>query len=627
MKKQTKLIGLCLLAATAAWGQEKESLNPPEKVVSLDEVVVSDSRFELKRENSGKTVISITAEDLEKQQGNSLATIINNYSGIEINGSRSNAGQNLNYYIRGGNNRQVLVVIDGIQMNDPSQIAGDYDLRLIDPAQVASVEIIKGAASTLYGNAAATAVIRISTKKGAPEKLAATLQSTLGTNQDTEDQQYDLRDFQNNILLNGTLGALDYSAAFGHSYTNGLSAVEGTERDPFNRMNSRVSLGYRFTEAFKVGFGASYDDFKADFDNSFPLEDADYYSESVQKRVSISPEFKYQDGGIFLNASYYSIKRDFESSFPSNYEAENLVFDLYNKYVINDKFYTVLGLNHIHSKADLGAGAYEDFSILDPYANVVYISGAGFQINTGVRWNNHSTYGSNLTYSFNPSYTLRFDESYLKFMGSYSSSFIAPTLTQLYGAFGANPELEPEENITLEGGAEFKAGALRLSALYFNRLEENFIDYRTINFETYEGEYYNVSEAFRIQGVEVEFRADINDDISFNGNYTFTENRDRQSLRIPKHKINGAVNYSLGRSTFLDLSYQFTGDRTDTNFVTFENETLEAFSLVNLGVSHEFSKHFRGSLRLNNVFNEQYRELIGYPTRGRNLLASVRVSL
>ncbi|MFT6797282.1 MAG: vitamin B12 transporter, partial [Maribacter sp.] len=91
-------------------------------VQQLDEVVVSDSRFELKRENSGKTVIKISAAELAVNQGRSVAELINTKSGIEVNGTRSFAGQNVSVFARGGNNRQVLVLIDGIQVSDPSNV-------------------------------------------------------------------------------------------------------------------------------------------------------------------------------------------------------------------------------------------------------------------------------------------------------------------------------------------------------------------------------------------------------------------------------------------------------------------------------------------------------------------------
>ena len=123
--------------------------NDTVQVQQLDEIVVTDSKFKLKRENSGKVITKITQEELQQLQGKSIANILNATAGIEINGTKSNAGQNLNYYIRGGRNRQVVVLIDGVAITDASQISNDYDLRLLNADQVESIEILKGASSVI----------------------------------------------------------------------------------------------------------------------------------------------------------------------------------------------------------------------------------------------------------------------------------------------------------------------------------------------------------------------------------------------------------------------------------------------------------------------------------------------
>ena len=123
------------------------------------------------RENSGKTIIKIDAEELQHNQGRSLAEIINKKSGIEIAGSRGREGTILGVFARGGRGRQVLVLIDGVRVSDPSSFSQEYDLRLLSTANIESVEILKGAASTLYGTNAATAVISITTKKISEQKL------------------------------------------------------------------------------------------------------------------------------------------------------------------------------------------------------------------------------------------------------------------------------------------------------------------------------------------------------------------------------------------------------------------------------------------------------------------------
>ena len=237
MKKRVLYVGALLAVVIVNAQQLDPDTNRDEdsiKVEQLQEIVITDSRFELKRENSGKTVIKIDTIELKRSQGKTIAEIINTKSGIEINGSRSNGGQNLSYFIRGGNNRQVLVLIDGIQVSDPSQIAGDYDLRLLDINQIESIEIIKGAASTLYGNSAATAVINIITKKASKETISASFLSSIGTNQSSDDTNNNIADFNNSITVSGTKNKFNYQASFANQYQDGMSAVAiGTERDAF----------------------------------------------------------------------------------------------------------------------------------------------------------------------------------------------------------------------------------------------------------------------------------------------------------------------------------------------------------------------------------------------------------
>ena len=159
MNKKIIVLGLlCVIGTGTNFAQNTD-------VEVLDEVVVTDSRFELKRENSGKTVVKITAEELERKKALTLSEIINSKSGITINGTNSVAGQTRGTYVRGGQNRQVLVLIDGIALSDPSQIENNFDLNLIALDQIESIEILKGASSALYGNRASTAVINITLKR------------------------------------------------------------------------------------------------------------------------------------------------------------------------------------------------------------------------------------------------------------------------------------------------------------------------------------------------------------------------------------------------------------------------------------------------------------------------------
>ena len=154
MKKLVLALSLCATSILTA--------QQTQKTEALDSVMIT-TKINIPKKNSGKVVTTITRAQLNNSQGQSVAQVLNQIAGFEINGSRSYDGQNLGYYVRGGRNRQVLIVVDGVAVNDPSSIANDYDLRLIAPQTIERIEVIKGASSALYGSGAATAVISITT--------------------------------------------------------------------------------------------------------------------------------------------------------------------------------------------------------------------------------------------------------------------------------------------------------------------------------------------------------------------------------------------------------------------------------------------------------------------------------
>ena len=611
-----------LLCANVTAQEQQDSV----KTLELDEVVVSDSRFQLKRENSGKTVIKITQKELQQNQGRSVAEIINTKSGIEINGSRSYAGQNLSTYVRGGNNRQVLVIIDGIQVSDPSGTNGEYDLRLLNISQIESIEILKGAASTLYGNSAATAVISITTKQAKKEGLGLEVLSSLGTNQDQSDQNYNISDFSNTLNLTAKKGKLSFLASGGHQFTDGLSAAIGTEPDVLSRIDGNVKVGYQFTKRIQLTASAFYNKLNSDYDNGFPIEDADFQFVSEQSRFGLAGTYGYKKGSFHVNTAFNQIDRSFFADFPSAYNSHSYVLDVFNKYTFLENVHTIVGLNYIDNQTlfteEKNANSW------DPYANFVYIGESGINVNAGVRLNNHSNYGSHFIYNINPSYRIKTGSGYLKFLGSYATSYIAPNLSQLFGPYGANPDLDPEDDRTLEGGLEYRMSEkFSFNAVYFNRTENERIEYVTIDPVTFESQYRNAGNTAHFDGVEVGLTSSPLTGLTFNANYTYTNSKEGLALRVPKNKVNANLGYDLNTKTYVGLSYQYVSDRTDTDFATYTNVNLDSFSLVNLQVKHQFSDRFGAFLSMDNLFNEQYTELVDYTTRGRNVRLGFKLSL
>lgn len=607
-------------AVLVAQQQEKDSVTLQE----LDEVVVSDSRFPLKREHSGKVIIKIDAEELQRSQGRSVAEIINTKGGIEIAGSRGNDGNVLGVFARGGRGRQVLVLIDGVQVSDPSSSSLEYDFRLLSTANVASIEIIKGAASTLYGTNAATAVIHITTKAAISGKIGGNFQSSWGTNHSAADQNYNLADFSNAARISGTLDKFTYLVGFSNRHSSGFSAIKTpeNEEDIFSQFSTEVKLGYHFSDAITFQIYGNHTKIDTEYDESFGLMDAPNKYLSEQNRIGMTSEFKYNKGSLQLNAAYSDYNSEDISAFGGFFKAKNTVVDFYHKYQFNEHWFTVLGVNYIGDSAEFGAT--EKFTIVDPYANLVYLTPFGLNLNTGMRLNTHSEYGTHLVYNLNPSYTISTKEGYYKFFGTYATSYITPSLVQLFGNFGPNPNLEPEDDRTIEGGVEFLIkDKLRISTVYFDRKEKDFVFFDNSLFM-----YQNARNTVDAQGFEVELDWQMTKKLRLNSNYTFTERKGDSAIRIPKNKVNATLDYTFSGRTYASLNYALTGKRSDTDFNTFTNVDLEAYSLVGFYMSYEVMPN-KLTLFVNadNLFNTDFEEIIGFTTKGRNLRMGLNLSL
>ena len=630
----------CVLISASSFSQQEEL-----EEQQLDEIVVTGSRFEIKKEDSGKVITKITQEQLEGMPGKSVAEIINATVGVEVNGSRSNPGQNLSYFVRGGRNRQVVVLIDGIALTDASQIANDFDLRLLHADQIESIEILKGASSTLYGSGAGTAVINIKLKEAGKRGFQANLRSVLGSNQPSNSKDYQIETIQNSVSFNGTLNRIDYLVGFGNTFSDGLSALSNTtEQDTYNAYNANIKVGYELNDDLKITFYGGIDNFKAEYDDSFSFVDADNLLTSNQQRIGLNSNYSYQKGSITFNAAINKVERDNESDFPSLFKSKSFTADVFNKYNFNNKFFTVIGVNFRSSEMDSFVVPFgEDlltpsitsneasFEIIDPYVNVVYNSGNGLSVNTGIRLNNHNAYGTQLVYSINPSYKKDTSYGYFKGLASYSTAYITPSLYQLFEPTYGNADLKPEENATIELGLELGINSkATVSAVYFNRRETNFIDF--VDLGNWLFQYTNVEESFTASGAELLLEYKVSDKLNalFNGTYTHLD--EDLDLRIPEIKINAKLDYSLSESTQISLSYQYNDERNDAfyNSATFMTEevVLASYSLVDLYMSHRIlNNNMTIFANITNLLNADFEELYGFETRGRNVSFGFNLSL
>jgi len=634
MKKQLLIVSVlaCNFVITNLFSQEKK-----EKIESLEEVVVTATKFETNKKNIGKIVYKITQETIENSRGKSIVDLLNDVPGVEINGNFSTRGQNLGYYIRGGRNRQVAILLDGVNVNDPSSFNGDFDLRQLDINQIERIEVLKGASSTLYGTGAATGVINIILKKASKNSFSGTFNSSVGTNSSSENNRFAADEISTNFNFNGTLGKLDYLFALNGNGSKGLSAAENSgnkefEEDVFSRQNMLLKLNYSVNNKFKIGILTSIDEFSTDFDGfdfdpisfaSIPA-DKDNNLESFQKRFAVNADYSYSKGELKLRTFYTDIKR---TETPSNdfFKGEVLGFDIFNNYIFTNEISLLTGFTAqfqdmiqrtSFSTIEEGKGKQHFY---DPYISINYNSSFGFNLNAGSRLNIHNEYGSNFVFNINPSYNFTINNNLIKVFTSYSTAFVTPTLSEIFTKLPSIGELLPEEDTTIEGGFDIALGEkFNINATYFYRKETNKIGYDPTTFQT-----INDLGTFLARGFETEVNFKMNSKLSFLANYTHINRDENLLLKIPQNKFFIKADYNLTNSTFTSLSYRFVDETTD-----FGNVSLDAYNLVDFFINHSLldgKVTFYGSIT--NIFNENFQEIAGFTTRGRNYSLGLNIKL
>ena len=619
MQLKLSLSSLMLFHVLTGYSQEKISTLDQEEFITdetvLEEVVVVDSRFEIKRSQSGKTVIKISEKELKNYQGRSLPELLQTYGGINLIGSRSAAGQNQSFSIRGGRNNQVLILIDGVRVSDPSRISNDFDLNLLNLADIVSIEIVKGAASTLYGSSASTGVVNITTKKSS-KKLSVNLGSTIGTQQAANTAFNKISYLSNFANFSGTKDSFQYKLSLGSQNIYGLSSVDvGTEIDPFIQTNFGFQLGRKGKYLdWNVTFNKDHSG--TSFDNVFGTP-SDNNSTLVTdlERFSLSSIYTYDKGSLHAVLGLQNTDRVFAGGYNQTLQGANLALDVFNKYIIKERFYSVLGFAHQNTSYEGAPSNIQN----DVYLNFVYLSTAGFNFNLGSRMNNHDTYGSHFTYSINPSYSFRFaNEDRLKIVSSISSAFIPPSSYQLYDFYSGNLDLKPEENTTLELGAEWNSGTQsRASLVFFKRTEDPTLIY---DFATYR--YGNSEERVTYSGIEFEYQNKLFDVVDLRMNYTYNETELGNLINLPKHAFGAVLDYDLSPATHLNTSIQHTGSR-----VGLSSAPLDAYTLVDAKVSHRFkNQKLSAFFILANIFDADYIEIENFSTQGRNFRLGVNLS-
>ena len=225
----------------------------------------------------------------------------------------------------------------------------------------------------------------------------------------------------------------------------------------------------------------------------------------------------------------------------------------------------------------------------------------------------------------------KLDEINGRFRASIGSGVKNPSLIELFGfyptsGFSGNEDLKPENSLGFNIGYEHKIANLQLSIDYFRSELKNEIS--TIFAPDFTSTVINLGSKSIRQGVEFDAQWDISEKLKVKSSATFQKSKqnDLEEIRRPKFTASTSITYIPNDDILISTSLDHNGSQLDTDFSTFQNVKLDAFTLVGVNASYRVNDNFKFTLRGDNLLNEDYQEVVGYFSQGRKLYAGFQTS-
>jgi len=595
---------------------------------TLEEItIISANKTPQSIQDTTANVTVITSDDIEEKGYQTVAQAIHTQAGIQV-AQAGGLGQATSFFIRGMDSGKVLVLIDGMRLNDPSTTNGTALLDHLSTSNIEQIEIIKGGSSSIWGSNASAGVINIITKEpkaGIHGSLALSYGSynTRGVDADLS--------YKDEKITAQVLGS--------YLKTDGFSALapRDAEEDAYENKNANIKFGYALNENNHIMLSYNKIKTKTEYDDAFSLAQAedDYsHATSEQSNYALDYDFKLNNYTALFHASKGAYERAyFTSGFfgdgINRYNATLKEYSLINKYDYTEGK-VVLGLEY---KDIDGFNQYNDFSASEAaYTNkAVYISNL-YAINentlleTNLRYDNYDEFDNETTYKIGLKHDHAFLEGF-KTSANYYSSYDAPSSYQL-----ANPSLGTLLKPSYTEGFDVSGGYKELlTVTYFNNKVEDNIDY-IMDPMTFIGGYQNIDGESKFSGLEVSSAYSLLSKLLLSANYTHLidfEKEDGSDLpRRAKDTFNASLSYYTENDIHFGIDAQYIGDRLDTDggYPVASDVPTGNYTLWNLNFAAKIAEDLDLNIHARNIFDKEYQSVYAYATEGRSIYAKIKYS-
>ncbi|HMH65079.1 MAG TPA: TonB-dependent receptor [Rhizomicrobium sp.] len=606
-----------------------------------ENVVVSATRLPTPTAEIASSVTVITAAQIEARQDRSLPDVLRTVPGLNIV-QTGGAGGQTSIFMRGTNANHTKVLLDGIDIGDPSTPSGAPDISKLLAGDIARVEVLRGPQGALYGSDAIGGVINILTRSGeGPMKISA----------DAEGGSFDT--FNQRASASGSEGAFHYAATVQHFHSgdtpvtplNLLPPGQRRNDDFYDNFTGTAKLGYDVTPNFDLGLVSrvtnSLGKFTGDAFNfvtfaSFPsptrtrISSIQYQSRGTAHLVLWDGRF---DQTLGLAYGHTIAATQDPDNGDSRAIGDRIKLDWQGNIAVTQGETLVLGAetarDALHPGLSFGFPSTLSRGVTTNagYAELQSDFGWGLYNSASIRYNDNSRFGNKTTWRVAPAWVI--EETGTKLKASVGTGFKAPALQQLFGTFGGNANLKPETSFGYDVGVEQKllGDTLTGGVTWFQNNIKNLITSGPapafLNI--------NVGRA-RTDGVESFIAWKALDVLTLRADYTYTDAIDAGTklalLRRPRHKASLNASWQALDDLTLDVTLLYMGPQIDGNRdFSIPRLKMPDVTTLDLAASYRLTEKWSLFGRIENAFDTRYQSPDGFERPGIGAYGGIKVNL
>ncbi|MEN4053668.1 MULTISPECIES: TonB-dependent receptor [Sulfurimonas] len=607
-KLQLSLITVALVSSLQAENQ-----------YTLQNIEVTSSQgTSINKKDITDDVIVITKEEIEESRVTTLNEALNKLANMAMT-QNGGPGTSSSIYVRGMSSKRILVLVDGVRYNNPTAIGAAAEFSQIMLNNVEQIEIIKGAQSGVWGSDASGGIINITTsnaKQGYHASLNLeygtynTLQTSLAASYATK--QYDM-------LVSGTYFDNDGFSAAGPKQSEADYGKRyddlGLEKDSYENKTLNTKFGYNFTDSDRVEANIQAINSFVHYDNGAGTANDSTIPNTYLQNRFYSLALKHQDSlnDITLQYNLSTFDRETVSQW-GNYYYKGSVNEVKVVDKIDymaDSFLRVGASYQKFEQTDITPNIDKSYNAISAYATnynkIQILADNNTIITESVRYDNYNSFENALTGKFGIKQFIK-DDLYLS--ANIGTGYNAPTLGQLFGQWGANPNLKPEKSLT--GDVSFGNDTLWIT--YFHNEIKDLIDYDwTLG-------YIQTTGKSTFKGVEIGYEDYYLDTLGLKALYTYLEAKDSDGkalARRPQAQVDVRATYYATNSLDFGLNAQYIGKRYDSA----DNQGAQTgkYTVIDFVTNVKANKYVTFYAKINNLTDKYYQTVDGYETAGRSL--------